>query len=157
METSQEAARLNINVDNVRGGRHSCHEDESLFLPLRYDAFPQDLGLLLRRDDLTVLREFSCNYCKAELYGRVRIKCVECPDLFLCVSCFSGGNERGSHKCSHKYAVKGVCNFPVLVPNWTADEEVVLLLSVAKCGNEEFLNKMCQSCSAYSTDALVKE
>ncbi|TYK23071.1 transcriptional adapter ADA2-like isoform X2 [Cucumis melo var. makuwa] len=48
---------------------------------------------------------YHCNYCNKDLSGRIRIKCVACPDFDLCVECFSVGAELRPHKSNHPYRV----------------------------------------------------
>jgi hypothetical protein len=48
---------------------------------------------------------YHCNYCNKDVSGRVRIKCVMCPDFDLCIECFSIGAEVTPHKSNHPYRV----------------------------------------------------
>lgn len=48
---------------------------------------------------------YHCNYCNKDLSGRIRMKCVACPDFDLCVECFSVGAELTPHKSNHPYRV----------------------------------------------------
>ena len=58
---------------------------------------------------------YHCNYCNKDISGRVRIKCVMCPDFDLCLECFSVGAEVTPHKCNHPYRVM-VSTFIVTLP-----------------------------------------
>lgn len=48
---------------------------------------------------------YHCNYCNKDISGKIRIKCVTCPDYDLCVECFSVGAEVTPHKSNHPYRV----------------------------------------------------
>lgn len=48
---------------------------------------------------------YHCNYCNKDISGKIRIKCVMCPDFDLCVECFSVGAEVHPHKSNHPYRV----------------------------------------------------
>lgn len=48
---------------------------------------------------------YHCNYCNKDISGKIRIKCVVCPDFDLCIECFSVGAEFTPHKCNHPYRV----------------------------------------------------
>ncbi|GMH19445.1 hypothetical protein Nepgr_021286 [Nepenthes gracilis] len=70
---------------------------------------------------------FHCNYCNKDITGRIRIKCAMCPDFDLCVECFSVGAEVTPHKSHHPYRVMDSLSFPLISPDWNADEEILLL------------------------------
>lgn len=48
---------------------------------------------------------YHCNYCNKDITGKIRIKCVMCPDFDLCIECFSVGAEVTPHKSNHPYRV----------------------------------------------------
>jgi hypothetical protein len=48
---------------------------------------------------------YHCNYCNKDITGKIRIKCVMCPDFDLCIECFSVGAEVTPHKSNHSYRV----------------------------------------------------
>lgn len=52
---------------------------------------------------------YHCNYCSKDISGKIRTKCVVCPDFDLCIECFSIGAEVTPHVCFHPYRVM-VCN-----------------------------------------------
>jgi transcriptional adapter 2-alpha len=64
----------------------------------------------------------------------VRIKCAVCTDFDLCVECFSVGVEIVPHKNSHEYQVMDNMHFPLLHPDWGADEEILLLEAIEMYG-----------------------
>ncbi|MBA0566764.1 hypothetical protein Golob_011550 [Gossypium lobatum] len=64
----------------------------------------------------------------------VRIKCAVCPDFDLCVECFSVGAEITPHKCNHPYRVMDNLSFPLICPDWNADEEILLLEAIEMYG-----------------------
>ncbi|EOY01367.1 ADA2 2A isoform 1 [Theobroma cacao] len=70
---------------------------------------------------------YHCNYCNKDISGMVRIKCAVCPDFDLCVECFSVGAEVTPHKGNHPYRVMDNLSFPLICPDWNADEEILLL------------------------------
>ncbi|CAM6103370.1 unnamed protein product [Calypogeia fissa] len=77
---------------------------------------------------------YHCNYCHKDISGTIRIKCDKCPDYDLCVECFSVGAETYPHKCNHPYRVMDNLAFPLIHPDWNADEEILLLEAVEMCG-----------------------
>ncbi|THU74195.1 hypothetical protein C4D60_Mb04t30810 [Musa balbisiana] len=70
---------------------------------------------------------YHCNYCNKDISGKIRIKCTKCPDFDLCVECFSVGAEVTPHKSNHPYRVMDNLSFPLICPDWNADEEILLL------------------------------
>lgn len=70
---------------------------------------------------------YHCNYCNKDITGRIRIKCAMCPDFDLCIECFSVGAEMQPHKSNHPYRVMDSLSFPLICPDWNADEEILLL------------------------------
>ncbi|KAH9609448.1 hypothetical protein KSS87_001845 [Heliosperma pusillum] len=70
---------------------------------------------------------YHCNYCSKDITGRIRIKCAMCPDFDLCIECFSVGAEMQPHKSNHFYRVMDSLSFPLMTPDWNADEEILLL------------------------------
>ncbi|KAF6145060.1 hypothetical protein GIB67_013411 [Kingdonia uniflora] len=77
---------------------------------------------------------YHCNYCNKDLSGKIRIKCVKCPDFDLCVECFSVGAEVTPHKSNHPYRVMDNLSFPLICPDWNADEEILLLEGIEMYG-----------------------
>ncbi|XP_019438740.1 PREDICTED: transcriptional adapter ADA2b-like isoform X2 [Lupinus angustifolius] len=78
---------------------------------------------------------YHCNYCNKDVSGKIRIKCVVCQDFDLCVECFSVGAEVTPHKSSHPYRVMDNLSFPLLCPDWNADEEMLLLEGIEMYGS----------------------
>ncbi|XP_018628646.1 transcriptional adapter ADA2b isoform X1 [Nicotiana tomentosiformis] len=70
---------------------------------------------------------YHCNYCNKDISGRIRIKCGVCSDFDLCIECFSVGAEVQPHKSHHPYRVMDILSFPLIRPDWNADEEMLLL------------------------------
>ncbi|XP_027185891.1 transcriptional adapter ADA2b [Coffea eugenioides] len=77
---------------------------------------------------------YHCNYCKKDITGRTRIKCAACSDFDLCIECFSVGAEVYPHKSNHPYRVMDVLSFPLICPDWKADEEMLLLEGIEMYG-----------------------
>eukprot|EP00268_Persea_americana_P032310 TRINITY_DN3172_c0_g1_i1.p1 TRINITY_DN3172_c0_g1~~TRINITY_DN3172_c0_g1_i1.p1 ORF type:complete len:597 (-),score=135.98 TRINITY_DN3172_c0_g1_i1:296-2086(-) len=77
---------------------------------------------------------YHCNYCNKDISGKIRIKCVKCPDFDLCVECYSVGAEVTPHKSNHPYRVMDNLSFPLICPDWNADEEILLLEGIEMYG-----------------------
>ncbi|KAL4238991.1 Transcriptional adapter 2-beta [Mactra antiquata] len=81
------------------------------------------------------MSNFVCNNCQIEISGH-GIKCIECPDIDLCLQCFSLGAEVGNHKREHQYNISTgpiIGAFSCEVP-WTLAEETMLLDAVEQYG-----------------------
>ncbi|XP_057542670.1 transcriptional adapter ADA2-like [Amaranthus tricolor] len=77
---------------------------------------------------------YHCNYCNKDISGKIRIKCAMCPDFDLCIECFSVGAEVNPHKSNHAYRVMDNLSFPLICPDWNADEEILLLEGIEMYG-----------------------
>ncbi|KAK3033981.1 hypothetical protein RJ639_033266, partial [Escallonia herrerae] len=77
---------------------------------------------------------YHCNYCNKDISGKIRIKCVMCSDFDLCVECFSVGAEVYPHKSNHPYRVMDNLSFPLISPDWNADEEILILEGIEMYG-----------------------
>ncbi|TVU44992.1 hypothetical protein EJB05_04458 [Eragrostis curvula] len=77
---------------------------------------------------------YHCNYCNKDISGKIRIKCSKCPDFDLCVECFSVGAEVTPHRSNHPYRVMDNLSFPLICPEWNADEEILLLEGIEMYG-----------------------
>lgn len=77
---------------------------------------------------------YHCNYCNKDITGKIRIKCAVCPDFDLCIECFSVGAEVTSHKSNHPYRVMDNLSFPLICPDWNADDEILLLEGIEMYG-----------------------
>ncbi|CAK8567030.1 unnamed protein product [Lathyrus sativus] len=77
---------------------------------------------------------YHCNYCNKDISGKIRIKCVVCQDFDLCIECFSVGAELTPHKSNHPYRVMDNLSFPLVCPDWSADEEMLLLEAIDMYG-----------------------
>ncbi|KAF5737328.1 transcriptional adapter ADA2b-like isoform X1 [Tripterygium wilfordii] len=77
---------------------------------------------------------YHCNYCNKDITGKIRIKCAMCPDFDLCVECFSVGAEVTPHKSNHPYRVMDNLSFPLICPDWNADDEILLLEGIEMYG-----------------------
>merc|ERR1719375_2392630 len=65
----------------------------------------------------------------------VRVKCAVCRNVDLCLECFAVGVEIWPHKRTHAYKVVENLSFPLLSPDWGADEELLLLDAVSTLGS----------------------
>ncbi|XP_048434428.1 transcriptional adapter ADA2-like [Pyrus x bretschneideri] len=77
---------------------------------------------------------YHCNYCNKDISGKIRTKCVVCPDFDLCIECLSVGAELTPHKCNHPYRVMDNLAFPLICPDWNVDEEMLLLEGIEMYG-----------------------
>ncbi|XP_022720722.1 transcriptional adapter ADA2b-like isoform X2 [Durio zibethinus] len=77
---------------------------------------------------------FHCNYCNKDITGKIRIKCAICPDFDLCIECFSVGAEVTPHKSNHSYRVMDNLCYPLICPDWNADDEMLLLEGIEMYG-----------------------
>ncbi|GAB4859338.1 Transcriptional adapter ada2 [Ancistrocladus abbreviatus] len=77
---------------------------------------------------------YHCNYCNKDISGKIRIKCVVCSNFDLCIECFSVGAEVTPHKSNHPYRVMDNLSFPLICPDWNADEEILLLEGIEMYG-----------------------
>ncbi|XP_024930807.2 transcriptional adapter ADA2b isoform X4 [Ziziphus jujuba] len=77
---------------------------------------------------------YHCNYCNKDITGKIRIKCCVCPDFDLCIECFSVGAEVTPHKNNHPYRVMDNLSFPLICPDWNADDEILLLEGIEMYG-----------------------
>ncbi|PPR99916.1 hypothetical protein GOBAR_AA20747 [Gossypium barbadense] len=77
---------------------------------------------------------YHCNYCNKDITGKIRIKCAICPDFDLCIECFSVGAEVTPHKSCHLYRVMDNLSFPLICPDWNADDEILLLEGIEMYG-----------------------
>ncbi|XP_050213556.1 transcriptional adapter ADA2 isoform X2 [Mercurialis annua] len=77
---------------------------------------------------------YHCNYCNKDITGKIRIKCAICPDFDLCIECFSVGAEVSPHKSNHPYKVMDNLSFPLICPDWHADDETLLLEGIEMYG-----------------------
>jgi len=82
------------------------------------------------------LGRVHCNYCKRNVSDQVYIKSAVCEDVDICLECFSVGVEikdpkrtdgKHLHRNSANYRVMERLDFPIIVDNWTAREELALL------------------------------
>ncbi|EPT29634.1 AP2 domain transcription factor APVIIb-1/ADA2-B [Toxoplasma gondii ME49] len=79
--------------------------------------------------------DFHCNVCGVDVsVGQWRVRCAECDDFDLCVFCFARGRETGTHLNTHAYRPVPPNRQEIFAPNWTADEEQMLLEGVSRFG-----------------------
>ncbi|RYR06455.1 hypothetical protein Ahy_B05g073791 isoform B [Arachis hypogaea] len=77
---------------------------------------------------------YHCNYCNKDISRMIRIKCAVCQDFDLCIECFSVGAEVTPHKSNHPYMIMDNLSFPLITPDWNADEEMLLLEGIEMYG-----------------------
>lgn len=106
---------------------------------------------------------YHCNYCNKDISGRTRIKCAVCSDFDLCIECFSVGAEVHPHKSHHQYRVMDILDFPLICPDWNADEEMLLLEGIEMYGmgnwaevGEHVGTKTKEACVDHFKDAYLE-
>eukprot|EP00854_Cymbomonas_tetramitiformis_P000618 gene618-1044_t len=77
---------------------------------------------------------YHCNYCQKDITNVVRIKCAVCSEVDLCVECFSTGAEITPHKNDHDYRIIDNLTFPLFTPDWSAEDELLLLEAIEMYG-----------------------
>nr|XP_039249956.1 transcriptional adapter 2-beta-like [Styela clava] len=82
---------------------------------------------------MSVPSRSECNHCQTEL-PLVHIRCSECSNTSICLSCFSKGVEFRNHLKTHSYKIIDKGSFQVVDPNWTAFEEKLLLDGIEQFG-----------------------
>jgi transcriptional adapter 2-alpha len=75
-----------------------------------------------------------CSACKRETTLHLRIRCAECANFELCGDCFASGVTRHPHENTHSYRVVDCLDVPLFTKDWTANEELLLLEGIDKCG-----------------------
>ncbi|KAH7582264.1 Myb-like DNA-binding domain [Nakaseomyces glabratus] len=78
--------------------------------------------------------KFHCDVCSSDCTHRVRISCAVCPEYDLCVPCFSQGLYNGNHRPFHDYRIIETNSYPILCPDWGADEELALIKGAQSLG-----------------------
>ncbi|KAG1673497.1 Transcriptional adapter 2-alpha [Nymphon striatum] len=112
----------------------------------------------------TIKMEFDkyddCAKCKSEL-EETFIQCEKCLNFVLCLSCFSKGEEIGSHSNDHPYKIIDY-NFPVLDANWTAAENMRLLNGIYRFGlgnwsniSQKVSTKSMEECKQHYTKNFI--
>ncbi|KAK2195815.1 bifunctional Homeobox-like domain superfamily/SANT-Myb domain/Zinc finger [Babesia duncani] len=96
----------------------------------------------------------QCNICSRLCSRQGHIKCAECTEFYICVKCFCSGLEKpdddatstsfvpsantiapkNSHRNNHKYMPVGPANFALFTKDWSAEQELLLVDSIAKYG-----------------------
>jgi len=66
------------------------------------DQLPKKLSKEVASGISELYQKYNCNYCQEDIDG-LRIKCAECLDFDLCLSCFACGAQIAKHKSNHKY------------------------------------------------------
>ncbi|CCJ28763.1 unnamed protein product [Pneumocystis jirovecii] len=73
------------------------------------------------------LNKYHCDICGLDISRVTYIRCANCDNFDLCISCFSAGSEIGTHKSDHSYRVIEQPIFPIFDKDWGADEELMLI------------------------------
>lgn len=92
-----------------RGVPHSADDDptQSKAKRKKTTANMENLGAAFAGQGMSEGKKplYHCNYCNKDISGKIRIKCVVCPDFDLCIECFSVGAEVTPHRSNHPYRV----------------------------------------------------
>lgn len=77
-----------------------------------------------------------CTICDRDISKSVKIRCMECANVNLCLDCHRTGKtkEGSSHLRGHDYYVFDHLNFPLLTRDWSAKDELLLIQGIMKCG-----------------------
>lgn len=112
----------------------------------------------------------SCSICERSIQKGVKVRCLECPpdkNTTLCLECFRKGTENDQkpyHRKEHDFFIYDHLNFPLLVKDWTAAEELALISGIMKCGlgnwedvHEQFLqHRTPQECEEHYFSVVYK-
>ena len=84
----------------------------------------------------------SCAYCETNISRSVRVFCVKCPNLVLCLECFRTGKELSGenfdHQKTHPYHIMDKLDFPLFTKEWSARDEMALIQGIMKCGMDNW-------------------
>ena len=100
---------------------------------------PETQSEILRAENLT--SRASCMLCQGDLSNTPRVLCAECPSsLIMCLSCLTTGNSAAhpTHLRTHKYYILDRLSFPLFHINWTAMDELNLILALEKYGMDNW-------------------
>lgn len=79
-----------------------------------------------------------CNICDRDIGKSIKIRCMECTSpLSLCLDCLRNKRtkpEFPAHKATHDYYVYDGLDFPLLMKDWSAKDELQLIQGIMKCG-----------------------
>ena len=70
-----------------------------------------------------------CIFCKKDITKSVKIACAVCPKTIYCLECLvsqKGADEKTEHK--HDYFVVNKLNMAFFTSEWTANEEMLLII-----------------------------
>lgn len=78
----------------------------------------------------------ECTYCEEKINAKrgIYIKCTSCPDIKLCLECFSAGATIAQHESDHPYELIDCGSFPIIDESWKAHEELALLEAIELFG-----------------------
>lgn len=126
-----------------------CFGDESM---------PKDQEIVTITTTLTSALAFHCNGCKKAMKLQAfRIRCAECDDFDLCKDCFCQGIELQDHRKTHYYIPIGPSQEPLFNPQWSADEELLLLDAVGKFGLGNWVDVADYVSSATTHNSPLKD
>lgn len=75
--------------------------------------------------------KIKCSFCERSIVRSIKILCAECKDLIFCLDCLvlNSQKEELSHD-HHSFHVLDNLNFHVFTSNWTAKEELLMLIGM---------------------------
>ncbi|KAK8881836.1 Transcriptional adapter 2-alpha [Tritrichomonas musculus] len=80
------------------------------------------------------IRIHHCSTCNREIIDENYIQCTFCKGFVQCLECFADGYEKDQHVKEHPVILMDPSTPPVFSKDWTIEEELILLNSIALCG-----------------------
>ena len=117
---------LNLNDPNAMADQFYFHVLITLFL---YDS-----NFDLCQNINNISNKVHCDFCDKEITKHARIIDPQAPDIDVCMNCFMNARENQRHLKTAPYHVVNKLNFPLFDPNWTAEEELLMLEGLEKSG-----------------------
>jgi transcriptional adapter 2-alpha len=92
-----------------------------------------------------MLRKYHCDNCSVDITSTTRIRCAapQCQEYDLCVQCTNpsqgrlltaGFAQNTTEHTRHPYSVIEQCALPIIHPDWSADEELLLIEASESAG-----------------------
>ncbi|UKK00088.2 hypothetical protein MACK_000158 [Theileria orientalis] len=146
-------SRHDLRANDSNGGSESRNLSATSHRDSHYHTSGTSTGSISVIDfDPTLLSvDFYCNYCNQSLsVGGCRIRCAECVDYDLCISCATKMKYTEPHELGHNYVPIGPNSFELFSEGWSADEELMLLEGISKYGfgNWKQVSEMVNKVSA---------
>jgi ribosome-binding protein aMBF1 (putative translation factor) len=73
-----------------------------------------------------------CALCDRDIQKSVKVRCAECkPSFVMCLECYRKGmtkeDTHPQHKSSHPYLMHDNLNYPMVMPEWSAKDELQMI------------------------------